>query len=196
MTGLKGAKNRREGGIGAVVRFTQMCKPHLPHAATARAGERGCRRLRIGQVAAPAGDAGLEVPRIRAIPEFVEIVVGLDYQQVGAGHPLDVALAQGPHVHCNRDCRAIVLDRQADGIRGVVDDRARNDLDIADALWLTGPQISPIHGPISFHLPGQVLVRPRSRVERRVQCGRDCQRVAGVILVLVGQNDRVERPSP
>ncbi len=133
---------RQEGECGGVVLLGQVAENDAVGASVVVAGEVFGGRV-IGQVADPGQDALLDGPRVGAILEHLEVVVGFEQEDVGAAEGgLDV----GGHVaeisgNGHTDAFGGAMDDEAAGVGGVVRDGEGGDAEVADLEVFTRAEV-------------------------------------------------------
>lgn len=141
----------------------------------------------VGQVPVPPGDPLFQGPRVGTAPQHVEVVVGLEDEQIEIGESSPGELAAAPEVGDVPDApAAAVLDDESDRLAGVVGDEERLDLEPGD---LDGPSgLEPLD--VRHHVRRQLapLEGPGGRPDLDLVAQREPAGAADVVFVLVGQH--------
>jgi len=102
----------------------------------------------IGEVAGAGEDALLHDPRIRTDLQHVEIVIGFEDETIGVAEMDFHEFRQITQIGNEGELRAAGLERESDGIGGVVRNREGMDVDIADREFLA--RLNFLNGIQSF----------------------------------------------
>ena len=182
--------------VGGVVLLGQMGEDEKAGAAVENFGVgEEIADYRIGKMAGAAHDALLDIPRIRADFEHIEIVIGFEDEAIGFAQVMLDEFGEVAEIGDDSDLGAVGAEGVADGIGGIVGNGEGGNFDIADGEDVAGADVFDARKFFGGGLGENFFdfaMRRLGEIGRGAPFMADLRQAVGVIGVLVGDEDAVE----
>jgi hypothetical protein len=149
----------------------------------------------IGKVAGAGKDALLDDPGIGPDLEHVEVVIGFEDEAIGLAEMDSHVVWKVAKIRADGNFCAVGAEGESDGVGGVVRNRERVNVDVADSETLAGLNGLNATEPLAEGVGKDALERFHGGlgdVERRFPEAEDLREAVAMIGVLVGDEDCVE----
>ena len=184
------------GQIRGVVLLGEMREDEIAGAAVEnfRVGEE-ITDDRVGKMAGAAHHALLDIPRIRADFEHIEIVIRFEDEAIGFAQVVLDEFGEIAEIGDDGDFGAVGPESVADGIGGIVGNGEGGNFDIADGENIAGADVFDARKFFCGRLGENFFdfaVRRLGEIGRGAPFVADLRQAVGVIGMLVGDEDAVE----